>query len=102
LEQQGPAAERERFSNLKLSLGLHWLDPEYTVSSPEQLSRVVESALESRTASLEFRYVQGDQFPEALKAAFQDVNIAVGYRASYEPYAGDGSLLVRIQLEYGR
>lgn len=102
LEQQGSAPERERISNLKLALGLHWLEPEYTVSSPEQLRRVVQSALESRTASLEFRYGQGDQFPEALKAAFQDVNIAVGYRASYEPYAGDGSLLVRIQLEYGR
>ncbi|MGM0883414.1 MAG: transglutaminase domain-containing protein [Bacillota bacterium] len=102
LEQQGSTPERKRFSNLKLALGLHWLEPEYTVSSPEQLSRVVRSALESRTASLEFRYEQGDQFPGALKAAFQDVNIAVGYRASYEPYAGDGSLLVRIQLEYGR
>lgn len=102
LEQRGSTAERDRYSKLKLSLGLHWLEPEYTVSSREQLSRVVRSALDSRTASIAFRYEQGDQFPAALKAVFQSVNAAVGYRASYEPYAGDESLIVRIQLEYGR
>ena len=102
LEQQGKATERSRFGKLKMALGLHWLEPEYTVSSAEQLNQMIQSALESRTASLAFRYEQGDQFPAALKAAFQSVNLAVGYRASYEPYAGDDSLLVRIQLEYGR
>ncbi|WP_424767347.1 transglutaminase domain-containing protein [Paenibacillus sp. sgz302251] len=101
LEQQGAAADRERFSKLKLALGLHWLEQEYTVSSPEQLRHIIQSALNSRTASLEFRYEMGDKFPEALKAAFQDVNVAVGYKASYEPFGGDASLLVRIQLEYG-
>lgn len=100
LEQQGTTAERERFGKLKLALGLQWLEPEYTVSSTEQLSSVIKSALQTRTGSLEFRFEQGDQFPEALKAAFEGANVAVGYRASYEPYAGDESLLVRIQLEY--
>lgn len=102
LEKRGQAAERDRFSKLKLALGLHWLEPEFTVSGSEQLNQVIQSALDSRTASLAFRYEQGDQFPAALKAAFQSVNVAVGYRASYEPYAGGDSLLVRIQLEYGR
>ncbi|KRE29829.1 transglutaminase domain-containing protein [Paenibacillus sp. Soil522] len=102
LEQLGKAAERDRFTKLKMTLGLHWLEPEYTVSSSEQLNQVIQSALDSRTASLAFRYEQGDQFPAALKAAFQSVNVAVGYRASYEPYAGDDSLLVHIQLEYRR
>ncbi|CAM3986657.1 transglutaminase [Paenibacillus alkaliterrae] len=100
LEQQGAATERERYSKLKMALGLHWLEPEHTVSSTEQLRTVIQSALKSRTASLEFRFEQGERFPEALKTAFQNVNVAVGYRASYEPFAGDDSLLVRIQLEY--
>lgn len=102
LEQQGTETERNRFSKLKLALGLHWLDPEYTVSSEEQLNQVIQTALESKTASLAFRYEEGDQFPAALKAAFKRVNVAVGYRASYEPYAGDDSLLVRLQLEYAK
>ncbi|WP_029192338.1 transglutaminase domain-containing protein [Paenibacillus harenae] len=100
LELQGTEEERARYSRLKLALGLHWLEPEYTVSGPEKLRGVIQSALESRTVSLEFRYEQAQEFPEALKAAFKNVNVAVGYRASYEPYAGDNSLLVRIQLEY--
>lgn len=100
LEQQGEKAERDRFGKLKLALGLHWLEPEYTVSDAEQLRTVIASALESRASSLEFRYAQGDRFPEALKAAFRDVSVAAGYRASYEPFGGDNSLLVRIQLEY--
>lgn len=102
LEQLGREAERDRFTKLKMALGLHWLEPEFTVSSTKQLNQVIQSALDSRTASLAFRYEQGDQFPAALKAAFQSVNVAVGYRARYEPYAGDDSLLVRIQLEYGQ
>ncbi|WP_169083580.1 transglutaminase domain-containing protein [Paenibacillus sp. PL91] len=102
LEKQGNSAERNRFSKLKLELGLHWLEPEFTVSSSEQLNQVIQSALDSRTASLEFRYEDADQFPAALKAAFESVKVAVGYRASYEPYAGNDSLIVRIQLEYAR
>ncbi|NIK80324.1 hypothetical protein FHS15_005508 [Paenibacillus castaneae] len=102
LEQNGNFSQRDRFSKLKLSLGLHWLEPEYTVSSSEQLARMIKSALDSRTNSLEFRFKQGEQFPEALKASFQGTKIAVGYKASYEPYGGDGSLLVRIQLQYQR
>ncbi|OBZ13482.1 transglutaminase domain-containing protein [Bacillus sp. FJAT-26390] len=102
LEQQGQATERNRFSRLKLALGLHWLEPEYTVSSSEQLNQIIQSALDSRTASLAFRYEDGAQFPAALKAAFQGANVAVGYRASYEPYAGNNSLIVHIQLEYAR
>lgn len=100
LEQQGTTAERERYNTLKLALGLNWLEPENTISSPKQLSNLIQSALSTRAASLEFRYEQGEGFPEALKAAFESVKMAVGYRASYEPYAGDNSLLVRIQLEY--
>lgn len=100
LEKTGTSSERDRFTKLKLSLGLHWLEPEYTVTSPEQLKQMIKSALDSRTTSLEFRYEQGDQFATALKAAFQGSKIAVGYKASYEPYAGDTSLLVRIQLQY--
>jgi hypothetical protein len=102
LEQQGIQTERSRFNKLKLALGLHWLEPEYTVTSSSQLDQVIQTALESRTASLEFRYEQGKEFPAALKAAFENVSVPVGYRASYEPYAGDKSLIVRIQLEYGR
>ncbi|MGO4546846.1 transglutaminase domain-containing protein [Paenibacillus sp. 2TAB23] len=102
LEQQGHSSERSRFAKLKLALGLHWLDPEYTVSSEDQLAQVIRTALDTKSASLAFRYEQGDQFPAALKAAFELINIAVGYRASYEPYAGDKSLLVRLQLEYGK
>jgi uncharacterized protein YchJ len=102
LEQQGEETERSRFSKLKLALGLHFLDPEYTVSSTKQLQEVIQSALAARTASLEFRYEQGDQFPAALKAAFKNINMSVGYRASYEPYPADNSLIVRIQLEYAR
>ena len=102
LEQQSQPTERTRFSKLKLALGLHWLEPEYTVSSLEQLNQMIQSALDSRTTSLEFRYEHGDQFPAALKAAFQSVDVPVGYRASYEPYAGKDSLIVRIQLEYAK
>lgn len=100
LEKQGGKAERSRFSRLKIALGLHWLEPEYTVSSSAQLNQVIQSALDSKAGSLSFRYEQGDQFPAALKAAFKRINVAVGYRASYEPYAGDQSLLVNLQLEY--
>jgi hypothetical protein len=102
LARQGSDAECERYTKLKLALGLQWLEPEYTVSGAEQLRSVVQSALESRTVSLEFRYLQAQEFPEALKAAFQNAKVAVGYRASYEPYGGDKSLLVRIQLEYSK
>ncbi|WP_138755265.1 transglutaminase domain-containing protein [Paenibacillus sinopodophylli] len=102
LVRNGHSSERSRFTKLKLELGLHWLDPEYTVSSKEQLAQVIQSALADRSASLAFRYMQGNQFPAALKDAFKAANVAVGYRASYEPYAGDDSLLVRLQLEYGK
>lgn len=102
LEKQGGQTERNRFSRLKLALGLHWLEPEYTVSSSAQLNQVIQSALASKAGSLAFRYEQGNQFPEALKAAFKRVNVAVGYRASYEPYAGDDSLLVHLKLEYAK
>ncbi len=100
LAQEGSESERSRYGKLKLELGLHWLEQENTVTSAEQLRAIVHSALDTRTASLEFRYEDGERFPEALKAAFEQVNIAAGYRASYEPYGKDGSLLVRIKLEY--
>ncbi|MBD2867929.1 transglutaminase domain-containing protein [Paenibacillus arenilitoris] len=102
LERQGSEKERERYAKLKLALGLHWLDAANTVTGPEQLQGVIASALDSRTASLEFRYEDREGFPEALKAAFRDAKVAAGYRASYEPYAGGSSLLVRIQLEYAK
>jgi hypothetical protein len=100
LAQQGSDAERSRYSKLKLELGLHWLEAANTIATAEQLRTIVQSALDTRAASLEFRYTDGERFPEALKAAFQKVSIAAGYRASYEPYGKDGSLLVRIKLEY--
>lgn len=100
LEQQGSNEDKARFNKLKMLLGLHWFDPEYTISDQEQLSKAVQSAIRSRTNSLQFRYASGDLFPEALKAAFEGARVSVGYKASYEPFDRGGSLLVNIQLEY--
>jgi hypothetical protein len=99
-EQSGSQSEAAKANKLKIELGLHWLDAENTVSSADQLRTVIHSAVSSRSGSLEFRYVEGETFPEALKAAFEGLNTAVGYKASYESYRNDGSKLVRLKLEY--
>lgn len=98
--QSGSQSEAAKANKLKIELGLHWLDAENTVSSAEQLRTVIHSAVSSRSGSLQFRYVDGDTFPEALKSAFEGVKTAVGYKASYESYRNDGSKLVNLKLEY--
>ncbi|MDQ0060573.1 transglutaminase domain-containing protein [Paenibacillus harenae] len=98
--QSGSQPESGKADKLKIELGLHWLDEENTVTSAEQLRTVIHSAVRSRSGSLQFRYVDGDTFPEALKAAFEGIKTAVGYKASYESYRNDGSKLVNLKLEY--
>lgn len=100
LEAASGESEALRYNKLKLSLGLHWLDQENTVADGEHLRTRIQSAVRSRTTHLEFRYADGDGFPEQLKAAFQDVGVAVGYRASYEKFGSDNSLLVNVHLNY--
>lgn len=102
LQQHGDQGEAERFNRLAIRLGLHWLEPEHTIADQKQLSAVIQSAVRSRTNSLQFRYLNSKEFTEALKAAFEGVNVPVGYKASYEPYASDNSLLVHILLSYER
>ncbi|MDQ6421177.1 transglutaminase domain-containing protein [Paenibacillus sp. LHD-117] len=100
LELGGTGQQARLAAKLKLALGLHWLEEENTVRDKAALKKTVAAAVRSGANSLQFRYVEADGFPEALKEAFGDVGVAVGYRASYEPYAGEGSLIVSIQLEY--
>lgn len=100
LVQKSGETEALRYNRLKLSLGLHWLDQEHTVASGEQLRDKIRAAVNSSSTNLEFRYMDGNAFPEALKAAFEDIGVAVGYRASYEKFASDDSLLVNIHLSY--
>lgn len=100
LVQKSGEKDALRYNKLKLSLGLHWLDQAHTVTDEEQLRDKIHTAVRSRTTNLEFRYKDGDAFPEALKAAFDGVGVAVGYRASYEKFGSDDSLLVNIHLSY--
>ncbi|MDF2837325.1 MAG: transglutaminase domain protein [Paenibacillus sp.] len=100
MEQGGTGQETRLASKLKLALGLHWLEEENTVRGKEALKQTVAAAIREGANSLQFRYVETASFPEALKEAFGAAPVAVGYRASYEPYAGDESLIVSIQLEY--
>lgn len=100
LLQESGEEEALRFNKLKLSIGLHWFDQAHTVSDEEQLRDKIHAAVRSRTTSLEFRYEDSATFPDALKAAFEDVGVAVGYRASYEKLGSDDSLLVNIHLSY--
>lgn len=100
LEQGGSNQEARLASKLKLALGLHWLDEENTVRGEAALKQTISAAVRDGAGSLQFRYTEADGFPEALKEAFSLADVAVGYRASYEPYAGDDSLIVSIQLEY--
>ncbi|MCU6712207.1 transglutaminase [Paenibacillus sp. J5C_2022] len=100
LAESGSEREAQRYGKLKLALGLHWLDAERTVSGKEQLKRIIAEAVRTGTSQLQFRYVDGSSFPDALKAAVQHESGSYGYRASYEPYGGDGSLLVDLQLQY--
>jgi hypothetical protein len=100
MERGGTEHETRLASKLKLALGLHWLEEENTVRGKEALKRTVAAAIREGANSLQFRYTEAAGFPEALKEAFGDAAVAVGYRASYEPYAGDESLIVSIQLEY--
>lgn len=100
VEQGADQAKADKLAKLKVELGLHWLDEENTISDAEQLRGVIHSAVQSRSGGLQFRYEQGDTFPEALKSAFEGVGTAVGYTASYESYGNDGSKLVNVKLEY--
>ncbi|MFD0961455.1 transglutaminase domain-containing protein [Paenibacillus chungangensis] len=100
LAESGGEREARRYARLKLALGLHWLDAERTVSGEEQLKRIIAEAVRTGSSQLQFRYVDGPSFPDALKAAVQHEGGSYGYRASYEPYGRDGSLLVDLQLQY--
>lgn len=93
-------AEAERYEQLKVAIGLHWLDEEHTVADAAQLRDKIQSAVTSRTSKLEFRYEQGSDFPNELKSAFEGVGVAVGYRASYEKFGSGDSLLVNLHLNY--
>jgi hypothetical protein len=100
LEASSGDSDARIYDKLKLSLGLHWLEQENTVTDSEHLRATIQSAVRGRTTHLEFRYADGDGFPEHLKAAFQGVGAAVGYRASYEKFGSDNSLLVNVHLNY--
>lgn len=100
MERSGSDPEARLAAKLKLTLGLHWLEEENTVRGKEALRETVAAAIRQGANSLQFRYTDATGFPDALKEAFGAAAIAVGYRASYEPYAGDESLIVSIQLEY--
>ncbi|MHA6483001.1 transglutaminase domain-containing protein [Paenibacillus sp. strain BS8-2] len=100
MEQSASAQDARLATKLKLALGLHWLEEENTVRGKDALKHAVSNAIRKGAGSMQFRYTEGSGFPEALKEAFEDAPVAVGYRASYEPYAGEGSLIVSIQLEY--
>lgn len=90
-----------RFEKLKVAIGLHWLEEEHTVADAAELKERIRSAVASRTGKLEFRYEQGSDFPDELKAAFEGVGVAVGYRASYEKFGSGGdALLVQLHLNY--
>lgn len=100
LEERGGEKEALRYNKLKLSLGLHWLEEQHTIADSAQLRQAIHSAVRSRTSHLQFRYAKGSVFPEELKTAFEGVVVSVGYRASYEPFGSDDSLLVNIHLNY--
>ncbi|MFD0589853.1 transglutaminase domain-containing protein [Paenibacillus sp. GCM10027627] len=100
LEQQSGEQEALRYNKLKLSLGLHWLEDAHTVADSTELRESIHSAVRSRTSHLQFRYPDGESFPDELKAAFEGIGVAVGYRASYEPFGGGQSLIVNIHLNY--
>lgn len=100
LGEQSGAIDKLRFNKLKQSLGLHWLDPEHTVTDGKRLREIIQSAIKSRTTHLAFRYVRGAAFPDELKAAFEGIRVAVGYRASYEKFGSDNSVLVNIYLNF--
>ncbi|MHA7965797.1 transglutaminase domain-containing protein [Paenibacillus sp. CAU 1782] len=100
LEREGSEEGKLRFGALKIALGLHWLEPENTVSGVSELQQVIASAASSRSMGLQFRYLDAEGFQEALESAFQHVGGGIGYRASYEPYNGENSLLVNLQLKY--
>jgi hypothetical protein len=100
LEREGSEDNKLRFGALKIALGLHWLEPENTVAGVAELKQIIASAASSRSMGLQFRYLDAEGFPEALEAAFQHVGGGIGYQASYEPYGGEQSLLVHLQLKY--
>lgn len=100
LQASSGAVQALLYNKLKLSLGLHWLDEENTVSNEELLRDAIHSAVRARTSHLQFRYTNGTEFPSVLKTAFEGIGVAVGYRASYEPFGSDDSLIVNIHLNY--
>lgn len=100
LARNGTTEEAVRYNALKIELGLHWLEDEHTVSGADELQSLIAAAAKSRTMKLEFRYLDGDGFPDALKEAFRQTGSRLGYRASYEPFAGEKWLLVNLHLEY--
>lgn len=100
LEREGSEDNKLRFGALKIALSLHWLEPENTVSGVSELQQIIASAASSRSMELQFRYLDAEGFPEALEAAFKQVGGGIGYHASYEPYSGENSLLVNLQLKY--
>jgi hypothetical protein len=100
MENGGNGEQARLAAKLKLAIGLHWLEEKNTVRGKDALKTTIAGAIHDGAGGLQFRYTDADGFPEALKEAFEDAPVAVGYRASYEPYAGDDSLIVNIQLEY--
>ncbi|MBH5319108.1 transglutaminase [Paenibacillus sp. GSMTC-2017] len=100
LETKSDKVDGLLYNKLKLSLGLHWMDSENTITNEKLLRESIQSAVHSRSTLLQFRYTNGTGFPDALKSAFEGIGVAVGYRASYEPFGSDDSLIVNIHLNY--
>lgn len=100
LENSGGNKEALLYSSLKKEIGLHWLEPDNTIESVTALAALIRTEVKRNTSTLQFRYTNGQKLSADLKAAFEAVNVPLGYSASYEPYANDGSMLVHIELSY--
>ncbi|MFD1956480.1 transglutaminase domain-containing protein [Paenibacillus thailandensis] len=101
LAKSGGSGQQAVFAELQRQLGLHWLEPEYTVNGVRQLTARLEQALQAKAGALQFRYEQGERLAEDLKAAVNGLSRPAGYKATYEPYGTDGSVLVTLELTAG-
>ncbi|MFX3632219.1 MAG: transglutaminase domain-containing protein [Candidatus Pristimantibacillus sp.] len=100
LENSAGSEEALRYSSLKKDIGLHWLEPDNTINNATELAALLRKEVKRNTSTMQFRYTNGQQLSADLKAAFEAVNVPLGYSANYEPYTNDGSMLVRIEVSY--
>ncbi|ALS29773.1 transglutaminase [Paenibacillus sp. 32O-W] len=89
----------ERFAALEREIGLIWLKPEHTASSAAELRDRIAAAMREGGESLRIRYADGGAATRDLKAAFAGLDGYRSYRAKFEPYRSDGSVLVDISWE---